>query len=74
MSMFAKLVRCLILFWIVCTPVFAAPTITGAYDRGQIITNNLSALVGVPYVAFADNMCEFIPTEYQADAAAVFQK
>ncbi len=74
MSMFAKLVRCLILFWIVCTPVFADPTIGGAYDRGQIITNNLSALVGVPYVAFADNMREFIPAEYQADAATVFQK
>lgn len=53
---------------------FASPSITGAYDQGQIITNNLSALVGVPYVAFADNMREFIPAEYQADAAAVFQK
>lgn len=53
---------------------FAGPSTSGAYDQGQIITNNLSALVGVPYVAFADNMREFIPAEYQADAATVFQK
>ena len=63
-----------LLFLMFGASAFAGPTITGAYDQGQIITNNLSALVGVPYVAFADNMREFIPTEYQADAAAVFQK